>query len=57
MTYKDVFSHFAQAAERCVHGQREQVVHELLKGLGEVSDALLVELQTEQDTHCDAERE
>lgn len=57
MIDKDVFSHFAQAAERCIHRQREQVVHELLKGLGEVSDALLVELQAEQDAHGDAERE
>lgn len=57
MIYRDVFSHFAQTAEGCIHRQREQVVHELLKGLGEVSDALLVKLQAEQDAHCDAERE
>lgn len=55
--YRDVFSHFAQAAERCIHRQREQVVHELLKGLGEVCDAPLVQLQAEQDAHSDAERE
>lgn len=57
MICRAVFSHFAQAAQGRVHRQREQVVHQLLKGLGEVSDALLVELQAQQDPHSDAERE
>lgn len=55
MIYRDTFSHFAQATERRIHRQREQVVHELLKGLGEVSDALLVKPQAEQDMHSNAE--
>ncbi len=50
-------SHLTQAAYGGVKRKRKEVVHELLKGFGERSDLLLLQMQTEQDSHCNAESE
>ena len=52
-----MISHLAEAAERSVDGQREQVVHQLLEDLRQVNYPLLLHLQTEQDLDGDAERQ
>lgn len=50
-------SHLTQAAYGGVKRKRKEVVHELFKGFGERSDLLLLQTQTEQDSHCNAESE
>lgn len=52
-----MISHLAEAAERSVDGQREQVFHQLLEDLRQVNYPLLLHLQAEQDLDGDTERQ
>ncbi len=52
-----MLSHLAQPAERSIYRQREEVVHQLLKDLGQVNDPLLLQLQTQQNLDGDTERQ
>ncbi|GCC43036.1 hypothetical protein chiPu_0027022, partial [Chiloscyllium punctatum] len=48
-------TYLPQAAERHVHGQRKDVLHQLLEGSGQAVQLLVGRLQTQQDPDGDAE--